>query len=85
MGEEATYQFEIALEKIEELTKINNKLRKHIFELESNTSTVIIKSDSRNRTEAIFREADKAMKKYTNNLRKEFPRAKPKQTKRKSI
>ena len=31
MGEEATYQFEIALDKIEKLTKINNTLRKRIF------------------------------------------------------
>ena len=89
MGEweekEATYQFEIALEKIEELTEVNDKLRKRIFELESKTSSVIIKPKAPSRAEKIFKEADKAMKKYTNNLRKEFPRAKPKQTKRKSI
>ena len=86
MGEEATYQFEIALEKIEELTKINNKLRKHIFELESKTSLATIIPDDTGRAAEIFKAADKAMNKYTNNfLGKEFPRAKSKQTKRKSV
>ena len=86
MGEETTYQFEIALEKIEKLTEVNNRLRKRIFELESKSSTVTISPDNTGRAEDIFRAADKAMNNYTNNfLGKEFPRAKPKQTKRKSI
>ena len=86
MENEATYQFEIALEKIEELTEVNDKLRKRIFELESKTSSVIIKPKAPSRAEKIFKEADKAMNKYTNNfLGKEFPRAKSKQTKRKSV
>ena len=86
MGEEATYQFEIALDKIEKLTKINNTLRKRIFELESKTSTVTIMPDDTGRAADIFKAADKAMNKYTNNfLGKEFPRAKSKQTKRKSV
>jgi len=90
MGEwvenEATYQFEIALEKIEELTEVNNKLRKRIFELESKTSSDTIIPNDTGRAADIFKAADKAMNKYTNNfLGKEFPRAKSKQTKRKSI
>ena len=86
MGEETTYQFEIALEKIEKLTEANNRLRKRIFELENKTSTVTITQNNAVRAEDIFRAADKAMNNYTNNfLGKEFPRAKPKQTKSKSI
>jgi len=88
MGEEATYQFEVALEKIEELTQVNNKLRKRIFELETKSSTITIEPDNLyiGRAKSIFKAADEAMKNYTNNfLGKEFPHAKSKQTKRKSV
>ena len=88
MGEEATYQFEVALEKIEELTQVNNKLRKRIFELETKSSAITIEPDNLyiGRAKRIFKAADEAMKKYTNNfLGKEFPHAKSKQAKRKSV
>ena len=85
MSEETTYQFEIALDKIEELTEQNNKLQKRIFELQNQSSEVKIAPDTSHRSKLVFKEAEDAMKRYKDYLRKEFPSAKPKQTKRKSI
>jgi len=85
VGEEATYQFEIALDKIEELTEQNNKLQKRIFELQNKSSEITIEPNSKDRSEIIFKEADAAMKKYKNYLRREFPSAKSKQAKRKPV
>ena len=79
MGEEATYQFEIALDKIEELTEQNNKLQKRIFELQNKSSEITIEPNSKDRSEIIFKEADAAMKRFTNKLRKELSNAKSKQ------
>ena len=85
MSEETTYQFEIALDKIEELTEQNNKLQKRIFELQNKSSEIKIAPDTSHRSKLVFKEAEDAMKRYKDYLRKEFPNAKSKQAKRKSI
>tara|TARA_Y100000034_G_C6639207_1_gene279348 strand:- start:19 stop:309 length:291 start_codon:yes stop_codon:yes gene_type:complete len=96
MAEEVdTYQqfnFEIALEKIETLTKHNNELLDLVDNLKSklqekdeikNSST--FKHKEYNRMNDISSGADEAMKRYQIYLKKEFYNAKPKQSKGKPV
>ena len=82
--------FEIALEKIDSLTNDNHNLMNEIEQLKSEIAKaqqITIKPTSHydNRFENIIEGADEAMKRYKTYLRKEFPRAKSKQTKRQSV
>ena len=91
MGEESlTQNFEIALEKIESLTEDNNYLMNEISKLKSEIAKaqeVSISSYNGDdiRFKNIMSGADKAMDRYKTFLKKEFPNAKSKQTKRKSV
>ena len=81
-GDSLKLNFEIALEKIDTLTKQNIHLMNKVEELESkllNRPKVNIRpSTPHTRFEDITKGADEAMKKYQTFLRKEFPSAKSK-------
>jgi len=91
MGEDSLkLNFEIALEKIKSLTEDNNNLMNEIGKLKSEIAKaqeVSISSYNGNdrKFKHIMSGADKAMERYKTFLRKEFPRAKSKQTKRESV
>ena len=91
MGEESlTQNFEIALEKIESLTEDNNHLMNEISKLKSEIAkaqevSISSYSGEDRRFKNIMSGADKAMERYKTFLKKEFPNAKSKQTKRKSV
>ena len=83
-----TYQqfnFQIALEKIETLTEQNNELLDTIDRLEKqlkdNTVEIThgLREPESSKFEQISKEADAAMKRFTNKLRKELSNAKSKQ------
>ena len=85
-----TYQqfnFQIALEKIEALTKQNNELLDTVDRLETqlkNNNTDIthnLRKPESNRFKKISEEADAAMKRFSAKLRKELTNAKSKQGK----
>ena len=74
-----TYQqfnFQIALEKIETLTEQNNELLDQIDRLEAQLKNIEKTHDLReptsSRFEHISKEADAAMERFTNKLRKEL-------------
>ena len=76
-----TYQqfnFQIALDKIETLTQHNNELLDQIDRLEAKLKNVEIESThglrepKSSRFEHISKEADAAMKRFTNKLKKEL-------------
>ena len=89
-----TYQqfnFQIALEKIETLTEHNNELLDTIDRLETQLKrenikiTHSLREPQSNRFKKVSEEADAAMKRFSNKLRKELSNAKSKQSKRKSV
>ena len=84
-----TYQqfnFQIALEKIEELTEQNNELLDTVDRLEKQLKdhsvevTHSLRMPESNRFKKISEEADNAMKRFTTKLRKELDNAKSKQS-----
>ena len=95
MGEETdTYQqfnFQIALDKIESLTEQNNELLDTVDRLEkqlkdnSVKTTHNLREPKSNRFIKISKEADDAMRRFTNKLRKELSNAKSKQSKGKPV
>tara|TARA_Y100000310_G_C20328415_1_gene644079 strand:+ start:439 stop:726 length:288 start_codon:yes stop_codon:yes gene_type:complete len=85
-----TYQqfnFQIALEKIEELTEQNNELLDTVDRLEQQLKdnkmeiTNGLREPESSRFKKISEEADAAMKRFTAKLRKESQNAKSKQSK----
>ena len=90
-----TYQqfnFQIALEKIEELTEQNNELLDTIDRSENQLKnnnvkmTHSLREPEGKRFEKVAKEADDAMKRFTAKLRKELSKnGKSKQSKRKSV
>ena len=84
--------FEIALEKIDTLTKQNNELLDTVDELEFQLKEVAIELNNNvvkpsnvddlriERFDNVNKEADAAMKRFTSKLRKEFKNAKSKQS-----
>ena len=88
--ESLTQNFEIALEKIKSLTEDNNYLMNEISKLKSEIAkaqevSISSYSGEDRRFKNIMSGADKAMERYKTFLKKEFPNAKSKQTKRKSV
>ena len=90
-GDSLKLNFEIALEKIDTLTKHNNQLLDKIDDLEVklNLAKFDVSSEpetTTNRYNAISKEADAAMKRFTNKLTKEINKnAKSKQSKRQPV
>lgn len=91
MGEDSLkLNFEIALEKIKSLTEDNNHLMNEIGKLKSEIAKAQkvpispYNGDDR-RFKNIMCGADQAMERYKTFLKKEFPNAKSKQTKRQSV
>ena len=85
-GDTLKFNFEIALEKINTLTRQNNELLDKIDELEtkleSSKSSYTIEPDTATtRYNNVSREADKAMERFTSKLKKEINKnAKSKQS-----
>jgi len=85
------FNFEIALEKIDTLTKQNNELLDKIDELEVKLENLrspypIEPNTATTRYNNISREADAAMKRFTTKLKKEISKnAKSKQSKRQPV
>ena len=91
-GDSLKLNFEIALEKIDTLTKHNNELLDEIDQLENKIDILILSNSSiepdtaTTRYNNISREADKAMKRFTGKLRKEITKnAKSKQSQGQSV
>ena len=90
-GDTLKFNFEIALEKIDTLTKQNNELLDKIDELEVKLENLrspypIEPNTATTRYNNISREADKAMKRFTGKLRKEITKnAKSKQSQRQPV
>ena len=88
-GDSLKLNFEIALEQISTLTDHNHELMNQIAELKSEIEKrdeIKIKPITAEvRFENITDEADAAMKRYKQFLKKEFPNAKSKQSKRQSV
>ena len=89
-----TYQqfnFQIALEKIEELTEQNNELLDTVDRLEQQLKdnkmeiTHGLRKPESSRFKKISEEADAAMKRFTTKLKKELNNAKSKQSKREPV
>ena len=90
-GDSLKLNFEIALEKIDTLTKHNNQLLDKIDDLEVKLNLAQFDMSSEPETtttryNAISREADKAMKRFTAKLKKEIDKdAKSKQSQGQSV
>ena len=91
-GDSLKFNFEIALEKIDTLTKHNNELLDEIDQLENRIDVLILSNSliepdtATTRYDNISREADKAMKRFTGKLRKEIDKnAKSKQSQRQPV
>ena len=87
-GDSLKLNFEIALEKIDTLSKHNIDLLNKINELEKrlNKPTMEINSSTaEGRFKKVTEGADEAMERYKHFLRKEFPHAKSKQSKGQSV
>ena len=90
-GDSLKLNFEIALEKIDTLTKHNNQLLDKIDDLEVRLDLMKfnVKDEPETTTtryDAISKEADAAMKRFTNKLTKEINKnAKSKQSKRQPV
>ena len=96
-GDSLALNFEIALEKIDTLTKQNNELLDTIDQLEvqlkktaSELNSSIVKPPTMDdlrteRFDTVNKEADAAMKRFTTKLKKELKNAKSKQSKRQSV
>ena len=82
IGDYLRFNFENAIEIIDKLTKDNNALLDKIEELEAKfNKPITIKSEPiSNRFHKASKEADAAMKRFTNKLRKELDNAKSKQS-----
>ena len=84
-GDSLKLNFEIALEKIDTLSKHNQVLMDRVQDLEYELSQSKVQitepSSSENRFRDITIEADEAMKRYKQFLKKEFKNAKSKQSK----
>ena len=74
LGNYLRFNFENAIEMIDRLTKDNNLLLDKIEELESrlNTSSVVTTKPIHSRFAKASKEADAAMKRFTNKLKKEL-------------
>ena len=85
------FNFQIALDKIETLTQQNNELLDTVERLEGQLKTKDIekthnlREPESSKFEQISKEADAAMKRFTNKLRKELSNAKSKQGQGKSV
>ena len=83
-GDSLKLNFEIALEKIDTLSKHNQELMNKVEELKHKISKPEVEIDSNgtvtNRFHNITAKADAAMKRYKQFLKKEFPNAKSKQS-----
>ena len=91
-GDSLKLNFEIALEKIDTLTKQNNELLDIIDQLEIQLKETASELNSRivkpltvddlreERFDVVNKEADAAMKRFTSKLRKELKNAKSKQS-----
>ena len=87
-GDSLKLNFEIALEKINTLSKHNQELMDKVQDLEyemSQSKNEIKPSTPEDRFNDISFEAEAAMKRYKQFLRKEFPSAKSKQSKRQPV
>ena len=92
-GDSLKLNFEIALEKIDTLTKHNNELLDEIDQLENRIDILILGNSldiepdtATTRYDNISREAEKAMKRFTGKLRKEINKnAKSKQSQRQPV
>ena len=90
-GDSLKLNFEIALEKIDTLTKHNNELLDEIDQLENKIDILILSNSSiepdtaTTRYHNISREADVAMKRFTSKLRKGLKNAKSKQSQGQSV
>ena len=90
-GDTLKFNFEIALEKIDTLTKQNNELLDKIDELEVKLENLrspypIEPNTATTRYNNISREADAAMKRFTTKLKKEISKnAKSKQSQRQPV
>ena len=82
LGTYLKFNFENAIEIIDKLTKDNNALLDRIEELEAkfNKPITIKQEPLPRRFNAVSKEADAAMKRFTNKLRKELKNAKSKQS-----
>jgi len=82
LGTYLKFNFENAIEIIDKLTKDNNALLDKIEELEAkfNKPITIKQEPIRSRFNAVSKEADAAMKRFTTKLRKELDNAKSKQS-----
>ena len=87
LGNYLKFNFENAIEIIDKLTKDNNALLDKIekLEIKLNKPITIKKEPVRSRFNAVSKEADAAMKRFTTKLRKELKDAKSKQGQRKSV
>ena len=88
-GDSLKLNFEIALEKINTLTDQNHELMNKIeqleFEIAKKNEVKITPITAESRFEDITDGADGAMKRYQQFLKKEFPNAKSKQSKRQPV
>ena len=87
-GDSLKFNFEIALEKIDTLSKHNQVLMDKVQTLESKLSeskNEIKVSTAETRFHDISEEAEAAIKRYKQFLIKEFPNAKSKQSKRQPV
>ena len=96
-GDSLMLNFEIALEKIDTLTKQNNELLDTVDQLEIELKKVSLELHNKvvkpldmddlrkERFDVVNREADAAMKRFTTKLRKEIKNAKSKQSKRQPV
>ena len=91
-GDSLALNFEIALEKIDILTKHNNELLDEIDQLENRIDVLILGNSliepdtATTRYDNILKEADKAMKRFTTKLKKEIDKnAKSKQSQRQPV
>ena len=82
LGNYLRFNFENAIEIIDKLTKDNNALLDKIEELEAkfNKPITIKQEPLPRRFNAVSKEADAAMKRFTAKLRKELDNAKSKQS-----
>ena len=82
LGNYLKFNFENAIAIIDRLTKENHELLDKVEELEAkqNKPITIKKEPVRSRFNAVSKEADAAMKRFTDKLRKELENAKSKQS-----
>jgi len=89
-GDSLKLNFEIALERIGTLSEQNQSLMDRVQDLEyklseSNNEIKLEPTTPESRLHDTNAEAEAAMKRYKQFLRKEFPNAKSKQSKRQSV